>query len=36
MELALAILIIVALEVSAVLGGADTRPGINDEPRRAI
>jgi hypothetical protein len=36
MELAIVILIIVALDLSAVFGGADTRPGIDDEPRRAI
>ncbi len=36
MEFAIAILIIVALDLSALIGGADSRPGINDEPRRAI
>ena len=36
MELAIAILVIVALDLSAILGGADSRPGINDDPRRAI
>jgi hypothetical protein len=36
MELVIAIIIISALEVSAILGGADSRPRIDDEPRRAI
>lgn len=36
MELAVVILFIVALELAAILGGADSRLGIYDEPRRAI
>ncbi len=36
MELALAILVIVALDLAAVRWGADSRPSIDDEPRRAI
>jgi hypothetical protein len=36
MELAIVFLLLTTLAVSAVIGGADSRPGIDDEPRRAI
>jgi len=36
MELAIVVIAIVALDVAAILGGADSRPRIDDGPRRAI
>jgi hypothetical protein len=36
MELVVAIMIIVAIDLAAILGGADSRLGIDDEPHRAI
>lgn len=36
MELAIVIILFALLGIAAVIGGADSRPGIDDEPRRAI
>jgi len=36
MELAIILILIVALDVSAFLGGADSRPRTDDEPHKAI
>jgi hypothetical protein len=36
MELAIVILLLALLAVTAAFGGADSRPGIDDEPRRAL
>jgi hypothetical protein len=36
MELAIVLILLVALDVAAILGGADSRPRIDDDPRAAI
>lgn len=36
MELVLVMVVMVVLAAAAVVAGADSRPRINDEPRRAI
>ena len=36
MELAIVVIAIVVLDLAAILGGADSRPGIDDRPSRAI
>ena len=36
MELVLVMLGMAALAIAAFFGGSDSRPGLDDEPRRAI
>jgi hypothetical protein len=36
MELLIAVVVLAALGLAALRYGADTRPGLRDEPRRAI
>lgn len=36
MELLIVVLVVMVFEIAAFLGGADTRPRVNDVPRRAI